>query len=147
MKKAWIVLLLVILLAGCAGSGSTRSYESEQGVVLYVEVPEEGLAQGEVLPAPRGGWKALVEKVKIPDAARRGGAKGEVVARVTIGDGGSIKFTEITRHLGYGCDEAVLEAIAQATFEPGTIGGEPVQRSLSLVFSFDPKLTFTVGRL
>ena len=100
MKKVWIVFLLIILLAGCAGSGSTRSYESEQGVVLYVEVPQEGLAEGEVLPAPRGGWKALVEKVKIPDAARRGGAKGEVVARVTIGDEGNIKFTEITRHLG-----------------------------------------------
>ncbi len=69
------------------------------------------------------------------------------MARVTIGDQGNIKFAEITRHLGYGCDEAVLEAIARATFEPGTIEGEPVQRSLSLVFSFNPKLAFTVGRL
>ena len=146
MKRAWVIVVLGWIVAGCSGSTTTMGYPSDQGVTLYVERPEEGLGKGAKQPQPVEGWKALAAEVRFPEAARRARVKGEVLVDLIVDETGSVLAVNVKESPGYGCDRPVQDAVSRTPFKPGWVDGRPAQRMVSLVFRFERALAFTVGR-
>ena len=146
MKRAWVFVFLAVMVAGCAGSRS-MGYESDEGVTLYVERPEEGLAKGERLPEPDGGWRALAEEVEFPEMAKSARVKGEVLVDLAVDEAGNVLSVDIIEALGYGCEKAIQDAVARTACKPGTVDGTPAAKRVSLVFAFERKLEVSVSRV
>ncbi len=71
-----------------------------------------------------------------PEMARKAGVTGRVYVKVLIAADGSVKSAEVSRGIGGGCDEAALDAARKATFKPGTVGGKPADRPITIPFTF-----------
>ena len=52
---------------------------------------------------------------------------------------GTVDVVRVVRSLGFGLDENAVEAIKQWRFEPGRIGGEPVDVLFNLTVNFKPR--------
>lgn len=81
----------------------------------------------EVKPEFPGGMKALYEylgdKIQFTEAARDMNIKGTVYVYFVVEDDGSLSNIDITRGLGYGLDEMVLEAVREMPkWKPGMQG-------------------------
>lgn len=84
-----------------------------------------------------------------PREAERRNVRARVRLRVLIDERGRVQQTEIVERLlldgrdreervaeiGYGVEEAVLEAVARSRFRPGRHGGQPVQTYMTLTLS------------
>jgi len=66
-------------------------------------------------------------KADYPEAAKRANIEGTVILQVDIDATGTVKKVEVVQGLGYGCDEAAVEAMQKSNFTPalGALG-EPV---------------------
>ncbi len=69
-------------------------------------------------------------------AAREAGIEGKVRIEVSVGVDGSVTGVRLVGGLGYGLDEASLEAARHATFQPATRCGKPVAGTLVMSFRF-----------
>ncbi len=91
---------------GTAGVGSARSYS----VAEVSRLPE-----------------ALIPlKPLYPPEAKRQGIEGVVILRVDIDATGAVKKVDLVQGLGYGCDEAAIDALWRTTFRPALSGEMPV---------------------
>jgi TonB family protein len=88
------------------------------------------------LPKLVGGLEGLQRRVPYPDAARRAGIAGQVIARFTTDAEGRVRCAEVVSGLPGGLTEGVLEVIADARFVPGVVDGEPVGEAFTLPISF-----------
>lgn len=71
-----------------------------------------------------------------PEMARKAGVTGRVYVKVVVAADGSVKSAEVSRGIGGGCDEAAVDAARKATFKPGTVGGKPADRPITIPFTF-----------
>lgn len=71
-----------------------------------------------------------------PDAAKRAEVEGVVQLEVLIDENGRVVSVKVLRGLGYGLDEAAVEAVKQSTFVPGLKGKEAVPVRLRIPFRF-----------
>jgi protein TonB len=71
------------------------------------------------------------------EKALRYGISGIVRVLVTIGADGSVRDPEVRRSLGYGLDEAALDAVRRTKFAPATRNGLPVTVRVSVDVTFD----------
>lgn len=71
-----------------------------------------------------------------PEVARKAKITGRVFVKVIVAADGSIKSAEVVRGIGGGCDEAALEAARKMTFRPGTENGKPVDKPITIPFTF-----------
>ncbi len=71
-----------------------------------------------------------------PEAARRAGVEGTVILQVDIDEAGLVKQVAVVQSLGYGCDEAALEAVRQARFAPAAAGDQLVPVRVRIPFRF-----------
>lgn len=103
-----------------------------------VSVPggEDYLAFAEVMPEPVGGIEAVYKHVVYPKLAQQAGVQGKVFALVFIDENGSVQDAKVVKGIGAGCDEAVLDALKQAKFNPGKNKGQAVKVKLSMSFVF-----------
>jgi protein TonB len=69
-------------------------------------------------------------------AAREAGVEGRVRVEVSVGADGRVTGARLVAGLGYGLDEASLEAARRATFEPATRCGKPVAGTVVMAFRF-----------
>ncbi|MBD2723551.1 energy transducer TonB [Hymenobacter armeniacus] len=88
-----------------------------------------------------GGNRAIVNaiqaNVKYPAEALKHAAQGRVFVSFTIGEDGMVRDSKIVKGIGWGCDEAVLEAVKQLPqFTPGTQQGRPVSVSFTVPVTF-----------
>lgn len=90
----------------------------------------------ETMPILQGGFEELQKNVEYPEDARRAGIEGRVIVQFIVDENGQVENPRVIRGIGGGCDEAALEAVAQAKFAPGMQRGQPVrvQYSLPIVF-------------
>lgn len=100
---------------------------------------ENYLAFAEQMPAPAGGIQEIYKKIVYPTLAKNAGVEGKVFVLAFINETGGVDDVKVLKGIGAGCDEAVIEAIKNSTFEPGKHQGQPVKVKLSLSFIF--KLT------
>ncbi|MBI4727455.1 TonB family protein [candidate division TA06 bacterium] len=77
-----------------------------------------------------------IGKAEYPDLARKAGITGRVFVKVIVGADGKVKSAEVLRGIGGGCDEAAMEAAKKSNFKPGTVNGQPAERSFTIPYSF-----------
>ncbi len=75
-------------------------------------------------------------KAPYPDPARRASIEGTVVLSIVINEAGDVVAAKVLSGLGYGLDEAALNAIRKYRFRPATKGGEPVTTELKFSYTF-----------
>lgn len=90
--------------------------------------------------AIRGEVKApvVVEKIypQYTEIARRARRQGVVVLKAVIDREGRVVDAKILKPLGFGLDEAALEAAGQWRFTPATLHGKPVAVYMNLTVTF-----------
>ena len=101
----------------------------EEEIFIVVEQP----------PVLIGGLASVQQRIKYPEIARNAGIEGRVVIQFVVTSEGNIADPKIIRGIGGGCDEAALEALKFAKFQPGYQRGRPVNVSYSMPISFTLK--------
>ncbi len=85
--------------------------------------------QGQVISEELGiikpTYKFRVEP-KYPDAAKKAKREGTVIIEATIDENGLPKDIVALTNLGFGLEEAVIEALKKTTFNPATKAGKPI---------------------
>jgi len=75
-------------------------------------------------------------KAAYPEAARHSNVEGVVLLQVDIDSGGKVMNAQVVQSLGFGCDEAALEALQESTFTPAYDGGQPVPVRIRIPYRF-----------
>ncbi|MCB9207047.1 MAG: energy transducer TonB [Ignavibacteriales bacterium] len=100
---------------------------------------DEYFVMAEEMPSPIGGMKAIQEKIKYPELARRAGIEGRVYIKAFIDENGNVASAEVIKGLEGGCNEAAIEAVKNTKFIPGRQRGKAVkvQVSIPILFKLD----------
>lgn len=88
--------------------------------------------QGRVVPP------VLIEDVtaEYTDEAVKARVEGQVILELTINNSGEVRDVKLVQGLGYGLDEAAIEAAKNFRFRPATYNGEPIAVSLNFGIQF-----------
>ena len=70
------------------------------------------------------------------EAGRAAGIEGKVRVEVGVDEQGRVVSVRLLQGLGYGLDEAALDAAQRATFEPATRCGKPVAATFNIGMRF-----------
>jgi protein TonB len=70
------------------------------------------------------------------DAARAAGITGKVRVELTVDESGAVVAVKVIEGLGYGLDEAALDAARNARFEPATRCGAPTRTTFTIGIRF-----------
>jgi periplasmic protein TonB len=125
-------------------------------IVLFVVTPLAAEAQSEffvneadtiytsvdVLPEFPGGMKALGKLIDTkhhhyPVEARKNNIEGKVVVSFVVTKDGTPTSFKIVKGLGYGCDEAAVEALKKMPkWKPGLVKGKPVNTQLQTAYLY-----------
>src|SRR5688572_2055554 len=118
-------LIVTIVLVTCF-SLTTRSQDNVPTDSVYTTV--------DVQPQFPGGMKALGKIVdgrknhKYPEEARKNKIEGKVIVQFIINEDGTCSDFEVIKGIGYGCDEAAVEAFKKMPkWNPGLVNGKPVK--------------------
>jgi periplasmic protein TonB len=71
-----------------------------------------------------------------PDAARTHELEGVVRVKLILNAEGEVIDAEIVKGLGFGLDEAALDAARRWAFKPATRCGKPVETSITIGMRF-----------
>lgn len=83
-------------------------------------------------------YKFRVEP-KYPDSAKKAEKEGEVLLQATIDENGVPQDIKALTNLGFGLEEAAIEALRKTTFRPAMKGGEPISKQVSIPYKFTLK--------
>lgn len=94
-------------------------------------IEAEGLVEVEQKPR-------FLRKVepKYPEPAKRAALEGVVELEATIGVDGMAKEIKVVKPLGFGCDEAAVEALKKSRFTPAKRGTEAIPKRIRIKFRF-----------
>ena len=116
------ILALIILSVGIS-----------QGQDNTVIKPDSVYSRVDVMPEFSGGMKALAKYVDeknhyYPVEARKNKIEGKVIIQFIINADGTASDFKVIKGIGYGCDEAAVEAFKKMPkWKPATIKGQPVR--------------------
>lgn len=85
-------------------------------------------------PVPLGSEEERIPPY--PQEARDAEVEGQVVLRVLVDATGKVAQVKLQKGLGYGCDQAAMTHAKTWRFKPGTIGGRPVERWITVPITF-----------
>ena len=98
-------------------------------------------------PTPTDGLTAfyteIIKSLKYPEEAKNNNITGKVLVEFIIRKDGSLSDFKVLKGIGYGCDEAAINALKNSDLKwnPGTMHGEPV--NVKMVLPIDFKLDDT----
>jgi protein TonB len=122
MTKCLIIITVFVTIF----SISARSQDIAVADSVYTKV--------DVQPEFPGGYKALGKYVdggrnhKYPVEARKNKIEGKVFVQFIINEDGTCSDFEVVKGIGYGCDEAAVEAFKKMPkWKPGLVNGKPVK--------------------
>jgi protein TonB len=104
--------------------------EAPKPKVLALHAPEE-CSEPLVKPKPRS-----ISQPAYTSAAREANVEGRVRVEVSVDATGKVTGVRLLAGLGYGLDEAALEAARRAAFDPGTRCGKPVAATFVIAMRF-----------
>lgn len=82
-------------------------------------------------------YRFLSRNMKYPDQATRARVQGKVFVRFTVETDGSITSPEVTKGLGFGCDQEALRVVkAFPHWTPARDKGKAVRSRMNLPLSF-----------
>src|SRR5688572_21493453 len=113
MKKMFCFLFAMLLLVVARTFGQT-------------ETPPECLNLEEVQ-----------QRIGYPLEAKRAGAQGKVVAKVTVGENGKVEKHEISESPSQWLSDAVSAHIAELKFHPAKKEGKPIKSIVLVPIVFD----------
>lgn len=90
----------------------------------------------EEMPEPIGGIAAIQRKVVYPAIASAAAVEGRVIINAFVDEYGNVTNTEVVKGIGYGCDEAAIDAIKSTKFKPGKQRGKPVNVRITIPILF-----------
>lgn len=99
----------------------------------------------EEMPELIGGLASLTQHIQYPEEARRAGIEGRVYVQFIVNEEGNVETPKVIRGIGFGADEAALEAVKKAKFTPGLQRGQPVRVQYSLPIVFRQQDSDTTG--
>ena len=101
--------------------------------------------QGQVIPGALGITKPTYKfraEPKYPDTAKKAKKEGTVILEATIDENGLPKDIVALTSLGFGLEEAAIEALKKMTFNPATKGGTPISlENVQIRYEFKLELT------
>lgn len=93
-------------------------------------------SNAEVMPEPEGGIAQLQKKLVYPSYAKENEIQGIVDVKAFIDQNGDVTKAEVTKGIGYGCDEVARITVLYAKFTPGLIRGKPVKTQIVIPLEF-----------
>lgn len=112
--------------------------------IPYPDMKKKGAEDDEPVPFVKaekkpllvGGKESLYQKISYPKRAKLAGIEGWVTVEFTVDSKGNIKNPVVTRGIGAGCDQEVIDALIQSKFKAGMQRGiyVPVRMKVSVVF-------------
>lgn len=120
-----IRLLLLVISFAFAGAASAYAQDAHNPDSVYTKV--------DVLPEFPGGRKALGNYVDgknhhYPEEARKNKVEGTVMIEFIINADGTPSDFKVVKGIGFGCDEAAVEAFKKMPkWKPATVAGKPVR--------------------
>ena len=93
---------------------------------------------------PEGGKRKFMQyldsAVVYPQQALNNNVAGRVTVRFTVGADGRLSGFEVLRGIGYGCEEALIEAIQQGpAWRPSLHGSRAIKDEVKVRFKFAPR--------
>jgi protein TonB len=119
------ILLTLVLLLFCVETIYGQDNATVNSDSIYTKV--------EVLPEFPGGMKALGKYVDgknhhYPEEARKNKIEGKVMVQFIINADGTCTDFKVVKGIGYGCDEAAVDAFKKMPkWKPATVNGQPVR--------------------
>ena len=83
-------------------------------------------------------YKFRVEP-KYPDIAKKAEKEGEVILQATIDENGIPQDIKALTNLGFGLEEAAIEALKKTTFRPAMKGNEAISKQVAIPYKFTLK--------
>ncbi|RMD94099.1 MAG: M56 family peptidase [Calditrichaeota bacterium] len=90
-------------------------------------------------PKPTGGFKAIQSNLKYPEKAKNAGVEGSVILHVLIDEQGQVVDVRILKSIDdgkYGLNEAAIQAVKSAKWQPAKLKGKPVKVWVSIPVLF-----------
>ncbi|MDE0314736.1 MAG: TonB family protein [Candidatus Poribacteria bacterium] len=122
----------VISSVAFSPDGTTLASASYNGTVLLWELAPTVPEPGKLVP-PQFKFRAAP---KYPEAALRANKEGQVVLQATIDENGIPQNITALTNLGFGFEEAAVEALKKSTFHPATNGGNPISFEVTIPYTF-----------
>lgn len=72
--------------------------------------------------------------VDYPDAARKNGVQGTLIASLVLGENGKVRDIKVLQTLPHGVEAAVVKGLENMYFQPATLHGKPVAVPMTLDF-------------
>ena len=102
------------------GSSPIKRVSSEQVTTESHSVPDSSHLESFVtvlsIPTLEGGNRALRKRIEYPEKAIQNNIEGTVSIQFLIDENGNTSSFTIVAGIGYGCEEAVIEAIQESRF-------------------------------
>jgi TonB family protein len=134
-------------------SRSVRVGENGENEALWGEIPREVprlVRRSEVAGAgaPGAGSSAqfaeettppeVIARVdpQYPRDAREARAQGIVILEIIVDENDNVEVTRVVRSVGFGLDQAAIEAVQQWRFSPATRNGQPIPFVTELEINF-----------
>lgn len=97
---------------------------------LDTSIPDGDLGIGNIEIKTEAGIEIPTYKLRVepkyPDTAKKAEKEGTVILAATIDENGIPKDIVAVTSLGFGLEEAAIEALKKTTFRPATKGGKPI---------------------
>lgn len=77
-------------------------------------------------PSPKGGFAAIAKSLRYPEQARQSGIEGRVILNVLVSETGRVDSVMVLKSLGFGCDEAAVQAVRKTGWQPAKQKEQPV---------------------
>jgi protein TonB len=98
--------------------------------------PKKEVAEAECAEPPTKPKPLAMQKPEYTEEARTAAIEGKVRVELTVGADGSVRSAKVLESLGHGLDEAALNAVRAATFEPAVHCGKPVEATFVVAIRF-----------
>jgi len=124
---------------GETGSGGTGSGGTGTGSSFGIPIPtapkpkdETYYAAVDEMPEPFGGIEAIESKIIYSPAMKQKGISGTVFVLAFVDENGVVRKTLLTKGIGYGCDEAAMNAVFRTRFKAGRQNSRPVKVQIQI---------------
>ena len=84
------------------------------------------------MPEPFGGTQGIISKIIYPTSAKQKSIEGTVFVLAFVDENVMLRKTLLTKGIGYGYDEAAMNAVFRSRFKPGRQNGRPVKVQIQI---------------